>query len=266
MDGALPPLRWWKRLPVRLSVRALMVIVLALACSLGWVVHRASVQRDAVTAVGRAGGAVRYDWQFKDGKMVPNGVPAGPAWLTRTLGPDYFDIVTNASLFGHVTDVQMDSIANLDRVDTMILDPRGLSDEGLAKLDKMTGLRWLTISGSNVAMDTRIMPLKTMSRLQGLTIAGTDITDSGLLHLSGSGRLELLDLARTKVTDSGLARLVASPGIKNLFLDDTQIGDESLSHLERLVNLENLHIKRTKITATGVEKLRRALPRATVID
>ncbi len=42
----------------RLSVRALMVLVLVCGGWLGWVVHRARVQKDAVAAIERAGGGI----------------------------------------------------------------------------------------------------------------------------------------------------------------------------------------------------------------
>jgi hypothetical protein len=48
----------------RLSVRALMAIVLVVGGGSGWLAYRIRVQRDAVRAVERAGGAVRYRWAF----------------------------------------------------------------------------------------------------------------------------------------------------------------------------------------------------------
>ena len=58
--------RWWQRTPVRLSVRALMVVVLIVACGFGWVVNQAHAQRDAIQAIEKAGGKGGfYDWQLK---------------------------------------------------------------------------------------------------------------------------------------------------------------------------------------------------------
>jgi hypothetical protein len=48
------PHAWRRRL--RLSVRGLMVVVLVTGGGLGWVIHRAQVQRDAVAAIKHAGG------------------------------------------------------------------------------------------------------------------------------------------------------------------------------------------------------------------
>jgi hypothetical protein len=58
-----------RRVVVRLSLRDLMILVLG--GGLGWLVRRAHSQRDAVTAVRRAGSAW-YDWQLKDGRPDPD--------------------------------------------------------------------------------------------------------------------------------------------------------------------------------------------------
>lgn len=141
---------------------------------------------------------------------------------------DYFDTVTNTSILQKATDADMDAIAKLDHVDTLILEPRGLADHGLAQVDKMTGLRWLTISGIDVNMDTRILPLQSITRVQGLNADGTDITDAGMRHMSDRSCLELLSLTQTKITDAGLAQLKGMSGLKHLFLDGTQVGDAGL--------------------------------------
>jgi hypothetical protein len=69
-----------------------------------------------VMAILRAGGAVQYDWQYKDGSRVVTGVPGGPRWLARALGPHYFDTVTDVFLPGRVIEADMDAIASLDGV------------------------------------------------------------------------------------------------------------------------------------------------------
>ncbi len=52
----------WRRW-LRTSVRGLCVLVLAIGAGLGWVVHQAHDQRDAVAAIKGVGGSVFYDWQ-----------------------------------------------------------------------------------------------------------------------------------------------------------------------------------------------------------
>jgi hypothetical protein len=90
---------WWRRPRVRLSLRALMIVVLLIGGGLGWIVHRADVQREAVAAIVQGGGSVKYDWEWSDLRILPNGalvpapkkrVPPWRKWLIDHLGPDYF--------------------------------------------------------------------------------------------------------------------------------------------------------------------------------
>ncbi len=62
---------WWRYL--RLSVRGLMLVVLAVGGCLGWWLHLARVQRQAVAAIRAAGGSITYEWD------VP-GDPSTPGW------------------------------------------------------------------------------------------------------------------------------------------------------------------------------------------
>ena len=68
---------------LRLSVRALMVVVLVLAVVLGWFVHRAQVQREAVAAIEKAGGKV-YLRMAEDSRRAAE--PQGRAELAEVAG------------------------------------------------------------------------------------------------------------------------------------------------------------------------------------
>lgn len=50
-----------KRRAVRLSVPALMALVLLIGGGIGWVAYRARVQKDAVASIHKAGGNVLVD-------------------------------------------------------------------------------------------------------------------------------------------------------------------------------------------------------------
>lgn len=56
----------WLRQWLRISVRGLIVLVLIIGAGLGWIVHGVRSQREAVAAIRRDGGAVLYDWEWKD--------------------------------------------------------------------------------------------------------------------------------------------------------------------------------------------------------
>lgn len=69
-----------------------MMLVLILGGVLGWEVHRARVQRDAVSQIKRVGGHVFFDWQVVNGNpQAPGTKPRGAIWLRDLVGPDYFD-------------------------------------------------------------------------------------------------------------------------------------------------------------------------------
>ena len=73
-------MHWWHRL--RLSVRALIALVMAIGVFLGWYVRTVQVQRDAVAAIKRAGGALR---------TTGNGATTIQISLTQTEGLGHRD-------------------------------------------------------------------------------------------------------------------------------------------------------------------------------
>lgn len=92
---------WLHRPPVRLSVRALMTIVLISGSGLGWIAYRARVQREAVAAIEGAGGQVFYDRDVSSGVLATPGTTATwREWLVDRIGPGYFGNVTSVFLQG----------------------------------------------------------------------------------------------------------------------------------------------------------------------
>ncbi len=261
-----PSPKFWRRW-LRVSVRTMMILVLILGGALGWFVHRAHVQRDAVTALKPSTGTIRYDWQFNDGRGIWNGKPWEPKWLADILSVDYFHNVTMVSLSGNVTDADMACLGSLSRIDTLVLDPSNVSEIGVEHLDRLTSLRWLTIYTPVGHADNQIMRLKrlkSLGRLRGLNLDGTDATDAGVWQLDGLTDLELLGLDETRVTDACLTHLGRLTALQNLFLNKTQVSDEGLVHLRGMVNLARLHLKGTKVTAAGVRELKKALPKVEI--
>src|SRR4051812_16392992 len=98
-EAAAPVARPKRRL--RVSLRGLMVFVLIVGTGLGWMIHRARVQKEAVAAIERAGGDVVYDWDWANGrrKPRPQATPPWPKWLLVHLGPDYLGNVVQVNLY-----------------------------------------------------------------------------------------------------------------------------------------------------------------------
>lgn len=167
---------------VQLSIRALMALVLALGGGLGWLVHRAQVQRDAVATILRAGGRVSYDWQWNSGWPVAKGKPRWPGWLVDRLGPDYFADVTRVDLGARGTDDVLARVGHLSRLQSLDVMGSTVTDAGMAHLDQLT-------------------------RLQALTLAYTRVSDASVPHLKRLTGLRKLDLWQTKVSEVGLDEL-----------------------------------------------------------
>jgi internalin A len=251
--------RPWRRF-LRFSVRGMIVLVLVVGAGLGWLVRSARIQREAVAAITTAHGRVLYDWEWNNGRHTPDGRPWRPRWLVDRQGVDHFNHVTKVVFPRDATDAEMAHLGNLTLVDTLVFDPSNVSDLGLAHLDRLTSLRWLSISSASSSADTRIMRLKMLTRLQGLNLDGSDVTDAGLTHLQSFTGLELLGLSDTGITDEGLAHLKGLTNLRWLDLHGTQVTDAGLAQLKRLTELSNLFLKGTRVTDAGEKELKQALP------
>ena len=111
----------------------LLMVVLFLGCWLGWIVHRARVQRAAVDSVERVGGVVLYEWQYKDGKYIPGGRSWWPRWLVSVLGVDYLGSVVRVIVTQEGPDAVLDQISGLGRLEELIFTSSSPSDAGLAQ-------------------------------------------------------------------------------------------------------------------------------------
>jgi hypothetical protein len=141
----------WRWPHIRISVRGLMVLVLILGGGLGWLVHRAQVQRHAVAAIGRAGGRVTYDWEWANGRRVPNAQPRWPRWLVDRLGVDYFGNVVVADFRGtQVGDADLAHLEGLTGLRVLSLRDTRVGDAGLAHLKGLTGLQNLDLFRTGV--------------------------------------------------------------------------------------------------------------------
>ena len=110
MERENKPKARWKTI----SLRGLLLLVLAIALWLGWIVHKARQQREAVAAFQKFGGFVHYDWEFVDGPVkVPRGncsgsrpgarsrrdESPGAGLAGRAVGDEYFQSIAHVSLY-----------------------------------------------------------------------------------------------------------------------------------------------------------------------
>jgi internalin A len=236
MVPAEPVSRPWRKL-LRFSVRGLIVVVLVCGVWLGWLVRSARIQRDAVAAITRAGGAVKYDYGWTKGEYIFGGEHVRPGRLAALIGIDFFVRVTDAWLYSSSTDV----------------------DASLVQVGRLTQLERLSLYRAPFS-DAGLVQLKRLTKLSELDLGDTQVSDAGLAHLRGLTNLSSLNLSGTQVTDAGLAHLTGLTMLKILGLGHTRVTDAGLAHLKRLKSLSSVGLFATPVTSAGVEELQQSSP------
>ena len=137
----------WRRF-LRFSVRGLIVLVLVIGAGLGWIVREAHIQRDAVAAIKKAGGSVKYDWEWSEWEVDSGRETRAPRWLVDLIGVDYFGHVT-AVWFSHVPrgnrcNARRRRASHPTRQLLYANSHASVSDTGLAHLKGLTKLTFST--------------------------------------------------------------------------------------------------------------------------
>ncbi len=178
---AKPASRPWRRF-LRFSVRGLILLVLLMGGSLGWIVRIARIEREAAKAARQSGGWVLYDWQERSVHGAVSGEPAAPAWLVKLIGVEYFGRITEGRLGVSGTDATLEPVARLERLQWLRLDRTAVTDLGLLHLRGMSSLSRLDVCGTHVT-DAGIAQLKGLVKLKQLELYGTEVTDAGVREL-----------------------------------------------------------------------------------
>jgi internalin A len=226
----------WRKM-LRLSVRALVVVVLVIGAGLGWFVRSAHIQRDAVAVIRHAGGTVSYDWEWNHGAPVKAGKPRAPAWLLDMIGVDYF---------GHVTAVWGPSS----------MTP---ADDVMVAAGKLTQLQYLDVDQSYIS-DAGMAHLAGLTELHDLFVFNGQITDAGLAHLSGLTSLSFLSVRFTRITDAGLEQLEGLTNFERLVLTGTAVTDAGMAHLKGLTKLSGLDLRNTDVSDRAMRDLQAGRP------
>ena len=90
------------------------------------------------------------------------------------------------------------------------------------------------ISLNSRATDADLIPIGRLSRLEYLSLSGSQISDAGLRHLRGLTILRRLYLHSTPISDAGLVNLKGLARLEVLTLVDTKITDAGLPYLRHL--------------------------------
>jgi hypothetical protein len=260
---------------LKLSLRAMMLVVLLLGLWLGWQVNKAREQREAVAAVQRFGGWVHYDYEFVNGKLTGGRSPRAPRWLRRLLGDEFFQEVRQVSLiYDDSTGKRFDNenvaacddlLANVSRLPgltVLLLKDTQATDEGMRHVGKMTDLETLFLSNATSITDAGTSHLVRLKHLKWFLIGHSKLTDDSLALLSRLPGIETLMLQSNHFTDEGLARLCGKDRLKRLHigLGVVRVTDAGIAHLRDFKKLEVLDVQNSEVTAPGLDSLVKDLP------
>jgi hypothetical protein len=231
-----PPLKSWRLRP-RFSVRGLMVLVLIVGGGLGWILYRARVQREAVAAIKRVGGATAYSWEWSNGRpVIPRPKHPWSDWARRVLGPDFVDTVTYVRLY----DAQCD-------------------DESLRAACRLPWLEELIVVNTSVT-DAAAEDLRQLKSLRSLDLRLNRITSRPLRHIAEMSELRELKLAMrlspVPLQDKDLAFMKRLTKLESLMLPSALLTDAWLVYIEDLKNLRSLELYDMALTADGLDHLK----------
>ena len=235
-----------RRLPLRVSVRALAIFVLVVGAWLGRVEIRARARLRAIEFVRKVGGRIEFDDQRGNGVAIPEARSWVPGWLRCGLGDHYFHKVVDINLWRcEKVDECLAAVDGLDELQGLWMHTTDVSDAGLAHVRGLTGLRGLTLGFGTRETDAGLANLAGLTNLRNLNLRLSNITDAGMVHLAGLIRLEALHLGDTAVGDAGLVYLRRLTELRELELYDTRVGNTGLARLSGLTRLRSLNLDRS---------------------
>jgi predicted small integral membrane protein len=166
------------------------------------------------------------------------------------------------------------NLEGLRSIEKIMLAGPQWTDKELAELTTKYEFRHLNIYESSitpagwralerlplVALDVQMQSIgpeflrnvRTMPRLEQLSIEGPAITNEDLKSLSGHPTLNDLTLRETRVTSDCIETLATLPELAHLVIGGSEIDDRFLLELGRLGKLEGLSVSGKKITDAGL--------------
>jgi hypothetical protein len=172
--------------------------------------------------------------------------------------------------FSNVSDDSLPVLKNLKALQSLELSYTSVTGKAIEQLS--TGLVSLRLEACDV-QDAHLSALERMPKLAQLWLGRTRVTDAGLPAIGKRSEWVLLDLTDCKITDAGLRSLGKMKQIQDLWLsktirygedDRSALTNESIKYLSTLKTLRQFRIADSKMTPEGLERLRRALPEATI--
>jgi Leucine-rich repeat (LRR) protein len=226
------------------------MIILAIAVWLGWRVDKAHRQSRAIAQVEKYNGYVRFDYEYVNGKEIPNSGPKAPKWLRQHLGEDYFREVSRVIYVDQpLSDATLAPLTELSAIEELCFLTR--LAHGKAPVDPPPGLERLTESG--------LARLEGLTQLRRVDFDDMELTGSMLRHLNHSTQLEALkvfeDRVKGGITDEGLPPFGAMTRLRVLSLWCHRITGSCLEPLRGSRSLEELEFSGSPLSTAGFENI-----------
>ncbi len=167
-------------------------------------------------------------------------------------------------LYAAITQNGIKELAKLPELQSLTFGGPTITDGELAEIGHMSKLKALQIVSSKIDQ-SELKSLASLNNLRTLglyTLPGGDID---LMELPSLGQLQALNLTGTAVTDIELKSIGTLKRLKKLNLARTRITDAGLGSLTGLTELTVLDVRESSVTAVGAERLKKALPGATIL-
>ncbi|CAI5462138.1 unnamed protein product [Closterium sp. Yama58-4] len=131
-----------------------------------------------------------------------------------------------------------------------------LSDAILAHVSTMAHLKTIDLDGSSGFTAEGISYLFCLPRLAELDLRNTSVSDAALEGIKAASSLEYLSLVSTNVSNTGLQHLTALATLKSVWLDKCKgVTNAGMVHVGKLSGLGELGLAGTGVTTDGLHRL-----------
>lgn len=235
------------RLPLRFSLRTLLVVMLVCGVLLGAFARahsRAQRQRQIIAAAAEVGGHVRYDFECYSQSWLY----APQRWLAPRVGPD---LVGNVLILNYQTAEpaswreSLQSAADLQTIEYLSACGHGLTAADVEQLGRCTALKQLNLLHARDLPDlkplgklrqlaqlglnscsgvkgAKLSALRELQRLKTIDLCGSDATDEVARELAKLPMLDEINVEFSQITHTGLLELGKSQSLRVVHIDDTQ--------------------------------------------
>jgi len=174
-----------------------------------------------------------------------------------------------------LTDETLPYLSGLTKLEELATDGIQVTDAGLAGFAALTNLRSLSFFHPSFGMQgfdgSGFAALKSLARLERLTIAGTPFDDKGMVAVAQIAQLQDFRTWHTYQSSAGNESLAKLPKLKSLWLGQrlrrydvgsnaASLDDSTLALLAKLTTLETVTLDEARLSLAALRQLQE-LPR-----